>query len=1301
MARLGGINHNTGHITTPTLMHDTTNNHDRSFLPQSHSESFLVDDNSNNGSSSFIDRLAPSAKAPPRFRFGAEHGNRVSSTSETGSPTTPAGRLTDGFAFVPTMNFDDFQNSIVDPSHWSSPQLSEFPETSAGRALPKEQSGQKESGNRMAKSGGFASSTTTRPNGLSSKHQQGEQGGMAGEDIGTTPSWTSLRQRRTSNAPAASRQASGQPGGVTQPMPSSVSQPNLSVRTKRQSTLPSTHSAHPLPTAASRPPRKSVGPGLLTSMMSSESRKDSFATPTTIGGASLKPALTRTSSLSNATRRPTLHSSALNGAEMPRLSTSTATTQSRANKVKSLQPPPRQQPPDPDTPNARSGSKGNPNRAHTPSSMGNKRQSTASGRASGLGARTISPTDARRLKRLSTTQAPPMPTAPLNKGPPTPQDEPVSQPWAANLNAVKTELPRFTQPSPSLIPRKMSASTPSSIRASPEGRYLPLGGGVGGGNGGGVSVLSSKSSYQSLLSNSATSGSRLPTPKPRQTHSSAAQYGDGNQELVPPVPAIPKAYDSPKEHEQPFFSGFSSKSSHSPFSTGPEQTSGLDIGTETILPPTDAQHMEFQLRPIETPREKPGEVRRPEHKRTNTVGNTATTAAGSKPFSRPQPDPAGRKNNNLQPLRLPPLNLMPISVSPYDKPTLAYQASTALPRPSNEIDNREEYTLGMKTPDPGFKRNAKTPSTPMTASKATFWRRHEDKDTKMRSSSSHYALRDLTGMGMGEESSTVERSFFDDSDTENTGGGGTANVFGIPIPAVGGASKTRQQAITPFASGSLPKGSGEWSRHQLRGRPSGEYHDDYDLGAYAENMHLASAKPQGPRPRVPLQPALLGKTGTPSSTESGKAESQVHSLEVEKRREGKQKEEKENSASGGGGGGLRRKLSLGWRRTSSKAVNHAENASKQSPSLPQHQQDSALMPGEKEMGGQWQKRPSGSESMPPPKLPASAAAGQQYSEKSGDGGVPSLPRPSLDERASRRKSTLPNVPVYGGSGAPPGGDLEPPSTAPPGPKTRSLHSEDPQPVPQSASARSSSWASSAVNGTNTNTQPSSRQGPIGRLSTVSSRGHKLTASTLSAIIKDKDDLAADEEMRKLSQKRRDVDTAARESEALKARALARSPVAPEQVLHDVNCSLNIFERGEIVDYQKEGVFFTGAKGCRKIIGSLANLLPVDLSGKEGKDGGKDKMGNFGYDDERGDYNIVLGDHLAYRYEVVDVLGKGSFGQVVRCVDHKEGGVVAVKIIRNKKRFHQQALVEVGILGRLGEWVSGVFYLATDVRVRDC
>ena len=100
------------------------------------------------------------------------------------------------------------------------------------------------------------------------------------------------------------------------------------------------------------------------------------------------------------------------------------------------------------------------------------------------------------------------------------------------------------------------------------------------------------------------------------------------------------------------------------------------------------------------------------------------------------------------------------------------------------------------------------------------------------------------------------------------------------------------------------------------------------------------------------------------------------------------------------------------------------------------------------------------------------------------------------------------------------------------------------------------------------------------------------------------------------------------------------------------------------------IYFCGTQNAKKHVGELSGTAT-----------------NFGYDDDRGDYNIVSGDHLAYRYEIVDVLGKGSFGQVVRCIDHKTGALVAIKIIRNKKRFHQQALVEVDILQKLREWVD--------------
>jgi dual specificity tyrosine-phosphorylation-regulated kinase 2/3/4 len=165
---------------------------------------------------------------------------------------------------------------------------------------------------------------------------------------------------------------------------------------------------------------------------------------------------------------------------------------------------------------------------------------------------------------------------------------------------------------------------------------------------------------------------------------------------------------------------------------------------------------------------------------------------------------------------------------------------------------------------------------------------------------------------------------------------------------------------------------------------------------------------------------------------------------------------------------------------------------------------------------------------------------------------------------------------------------------------------------------------------------------------------------------DKDDLVAEDEMKKLGSRRKETELAARTLDALQKRATPKERVSPQDAIRIA--MLNIYERGEIVDYND--IYFCGTQNAAKVVGDLNSETP-----------------NFGYDDERGDYTIVPGDHLAYRYEIIDILGKGSFGQVVRCIDHKTGVLVAVKIIRNKKRFHQQALVEVNILQKLREWVS--------------
>ena len=43
------------------------------------------------------------------------------------------------------------------------------------------------------------------------------------------------------------------------------------------------------------------------------------------------------------------------------------------------------------------------------------------------------------------------------------------------------------------------------------------------------------------------------------------------------------------------------------------------------------------------------------------------------------------------------------------------------------------------------------------------------------------------------------------------------------------------------------------------------------------------------------------------------------------------------------------------------------------------------------------------------------------------------------------------------------------------------------------------------------------------------------------------------------------------------------------------------------------------------------------------------------------------------------MGKGSFGQTVKCFDHKLKELVAIKIIKNKEQFNRQGIIEVKLL----------------------
>jgi hypothetical protein len=128
-----------------------------------------------------------------------------------------------------------------------------------------------------------------------------------------------------------------------------------------------------------------------------------------------------------------------------------------------------------------------------------------------------------------------------------------------------------------------------------------------------------------------------------------------------------------------------------------------------------------------------------------------------------------------------------------------------------------------------------------------------------------------------------------------------------------------------------------------------------------------------------------------------------------------------------------------------------------------------------------------------------------------------------------------------------------------------------------------------------------------------------------------------------------------------------SALSPAAALKLYMNQMTLFEQGEILDFPH--VYFVGS--------TKQKVRPTG-----------DASTNNGFDDERGDYTVVPHDHISFRYEILSILGKGSFGVVLKCFDWKTSQHVAIKLIRNKKRFHHQALVEVKILEHLRDRADG-------------
>ncbi|KAM0333040.1 hypothetical protein ACHAQA_001697 [Verticillium albo-atrum] len=1015
---------------------------------------------------------ASTTNGHPLFSFGG--GGNGPSVQDTGDSTG-------AYDFLPSVSFDDLQSSLESAS--TDFKLTQFPSPTGqgsileSRTIPGDNMVEKPPTT-------IPSAGTPRAGGNGPPVSRPGRSGS----ILRRPS-TSTRQTSISSTLSAS---SGILDAPTAP---------AAMRNRRQSHYPPVSNIN---SNIAKPPRKSIGPGVLDGDYASrpgQKRRPSLISNTGSGTDSTRTSIDGTTNSGfDATRTLTNVRTAKArsiGPPLPRTNSASLTAgnimtpeHNRLSAAFSPRSP-------------RGAGRGSIGPGSAQSTASQKRASVMPGmphtsHATGLGARTISPTDTRRMKRLSTHQ--PQSLNFIADAPPPPPLE-----------------PREHSRSPSMIPRKASA-TPSSSRTTPDINRKSYSSGLSIGSSTSFNtVRTSTGSIQPRIPQSGST-SRLPAPKSLTSHPHNNNTGEDDED-VPPVPAIPKAYESPKE-------------STADMSFMDKRRANLAADASSIHSNSTGS---FSIPSGPEPIIKVG-------RKASTRKSTAATSMET-----------DKKSNVSVTKRQPPgMRLPPITVGPLNPSTAAKVAAL------QEIGHSDRNL----SPPPS-RILAKTPSTPMTASKSTFFSRNRNED-KM----------DLPNL---RSSSTVNHNRLDSASGVD-GGSSSESLMGM-------TKKTRRKpSISPFLSSSVPKNGPDAAF--IRRPKTG------DIGNLTEPIPEASPqrKPSGPRPQKPAK--IKPKSPVPTSDpEEPPTPSSMSSL--------------------------RRKLSLSWKRSASKNGTANPNGTTSKVAESSVKQDS----------------------MPPPRIPISATVGNLNSvnnTSSPSVGTTKATGNYLESR--RRKSSASSLQTYG-------------------------HDR----------TKSENWAQ---NGTSTPRKDPSNDAvkerhPVPRNASVMQKilRPKASASTMRqndpwTADLDKDDLIAEEEIRKMGSRRKETEIAARTLDALKKRATPKERVGAHEAIRIA--MLNLYERGEIVDYSD--VYFCGTQNAQKVVGDLNSDKP-----------------NFGYDDERGDYTIVPGDHLAYRYEIIDILGKGSFGQVVRCIDHKTGVLVAVKIIRNKKRFHQQALVEVNILQKLREW----------------
>lgn len=114
--------------------------------------------------------------------------------------------------------------------------------------------------------------------------------------------------------------------------------------------------------------------------------------------------------------------------------------------------------------------------------------------------------------------------------------------------------------------------------------------------------------------------------------------------------------------------------------------------------------------------------------------------------------------------------------------------------------------------------------------------------------------------------------------------------------------------------------------------------------------------------------------------------------------------------------------------------------------------------------------------------------------------------------------------------------------------------------------------------------------------------------------------------------------------------IVKLPLSPDRASKFFSSKLTEYEKTEILQFKE--IFYAGKEK---------------------------RLKSLQVDDEKKNLVLCEGDHVAYRYEIMKLLGQGSFSQVYEAYDWKNKKPVALKVIRNKPKLQKQAKIEVNIL----------------------